>query len=128
MVNMNIVPNDILSVAKLFKRQISHTTHWSHQNQVSHALKQRKISVLLLLFQNHVSYVSWVCGIVLTNHVFTKVCDMFQEWVAHVSKACFNNPRSWMDEWCSCLWNASANVEAKHLGCYSHLMMIIRKL
>jgi hypothetical protein len=24
------------------------------------------------------------------------------------------------DEWCSCLWNASANVEAKHLGCYSH--------
>ena len=24
-----------------------------------------------------------------------------------------------MDEWCSCLWNASANVEAKHLGCYT---------
>ena len=23
-----------------------------------------------------------------------------------------------MDEWCSCSWNASANVEAKHLGCY----------
>jgi hypothetical protein len=23
------------------------------------------------------------------------------------------------DEWCSCLWNASANVEAKHLGCYT---------
>jgi hypothetical protein len=22
------------------------------------------------------------------------------------------------DEWCSCLRNASANVEAKHLGCY----------
>ena len=25
---------------------------------------------------------------------------------------------SWMDAWCSCLWNASANVEAKHLGCH----------
>ena len=23
-----------------------------------------------------------------------------------------------MDEWCSCLWNASVNVEDKHLGCY----------
>ena len=42
MVNMNIVPNDILSVAKLFKRIIGHTTHWSHQNQASYALKPEK--------------------------------------------------------------------------------------
>ena len=82
---MNIVPNDILSVSKLFERLISYTTHWSHKSQASHVLKQGKTSDLLLLFQNHVSY----------------------------------NLSSWMDEWCSCLWNASANVEDKHLGCYS---------
>jgi hypothetical protein len=23
-------------------------------------------------------------------------------------------------EWCSCLWNATTNVEAKHLGCYKY--------
>ena len=84
MVNMNIVPNDILSVAKLFKRIISHTTYWSHKNQASHVLGQGRTSEMLLLFQSHVS---WVCCIVLTNHV-TKVCDMFQEWVAHVALKC----------------------------------------
>ena len=87
MVNMNIVPNDILSVAKLVKRIISHTTHGSHKSQASHVLKQGRISEMLLLFQSNVSYVSWVCCIVLTNHV-TKVCDTFQEWVAHVALEC----------------------------------------
>ena len=58
MVNMNNVPIDILSITKLLKRIISHTTHWSHQNQASHALKQGKTSEMLPLFQSHVSHVS----------------------------------------------------------------------
>ena len=78
MINMNIVPNNILSVAKLFKRIISPTTHWSHKNQASHVLKQGRTSEMLLLFQSHVSYVSWVGGIVLANHVSLKC-------VAHVA-------------------------------------------
>jgi hypothetical protein len=31
------------------------------------------------------------------------------------------------DEWCSCLWNASANVEAKHLGCYKNHLASARQ-
>ena len=58
MINMNIVPNDFISITKLLKRIISHTTHWSHQNQASHALKQGKTSEMLPLFQSHVSHVS----------------------------------------------------------------------
>ena len=57
MVNMNIVPNDIVSVAKLFKRIISHTK-MTTQNQASHVLKQGKTSEMLPLFQSHVSHVS----------------------------------------------------------------------
>ena len=57
MVNMNIVPNDIVSVAKLFKRIISHTK-MTTQNQASHVLKQEKTSEMLPLFQSHVSHVS----------------------------------------------------------------------
>ena len=57
MVNMNIVPNDLLSVAKLFKRIISHTK-MTTQNQASHVLKQGKTSEMLPLFQSHVSHVS----------------------------------------------------------------------
>ena len=33
-------------------------------------------------------------------------------------------PNSWMDEWGSYLWNASANVEAKHLGCYNKYSLV----
>ena len=58
MINMNLVPNDILGVTKLLRMIISHTTHWSHQNQASQALKQGRTSEVLLLFQGHVSYVS----------------------------------------------------------------------
>ena len=47
MVNMTIDPNDIVSVAKLFKRIISHTK-MTTQNQASHVLKQGKTSDLLL--------------------------------------------------------------------------------
>ena len=88
MINMNIVPNDILSITKLLKRIISHTTHWSHQNQASHALKQGKTSDLLLAFQNHVSHVSWVCGIILANHVSLR-------WVAHVALIHFIKQHTW---------------------------------
>ena len=58
MTNMNIVPNDILGVTKLLKRIISHTTHWSHQNQTSHVLKKGKTHEMLHLFHNHVSHVT----------------------------------------------------------------------
>ena len=58
MINMNIVPNDTLSITKLLKRIISHTTHWSHQNQALHVLKQGKTNEMLPLFQSHVSHVS----------------------------------------------------------------------
>ena len=58
MVNMNIVSNDILSVAKLFKRIISHTTHWSHKNQALQVLKQGKTNEMLPLFHSDVSHVS----------------------------------------------------------------------
>ena len=78
MINMNIVPNDILSITKLFKNIFSHTTHWSHQNQASPALKPGRTSETLLLFQSHVSYVSWVCCIVLTNHVSLKYVTCFK--------------------------------------------------
>jgi hypothetical protein len=38
-------------------------------------------------------------------------------WVCCILMLQFKQMHEW-DEWCSCLWNASANVEAKHLGCY----------
>jgi len=40
MINMNLVPNDILGVTKLLRMIISHTTHWSHKNQARYVLKQ----------------------------------------------------------------------------------------
>ena len=58
MVNMNIVPNDILGVTKWFKKIISHTTHWSHKNQALYVLKQGKTKEMLHLFHSHVSHVS----------------------------------------------------------------------
>jgi hypothetical protein len=37
---------------------------------------------------------------------------MFQRHVSQIIISCVN-------EWCSSLWNASTNMEAKHLGCYT---------
>ena len=81
MINMNIVPNDLLSITKLFKNIFIHTTHWSHKNQALNALKQWKTIEMLLLFHSHVSHVSWSCCIVLTSYVPLK-------WVAHVALGC----------------------------------------
>ena len=99
---MNLVPNDILSITKLFKRIISHTTHWSHKNQASQALKHGRTSEVLLLFQGHVSYVSWVRCIVLTNlvslsewhmlhtlHFIKETIHMKYTTCCNVSKSCF---------------------------------------
>jgi hypothetical protein len=58
MINMNNVLNDILSVTKLLKRIISHTTHLSHKNQALYILKQGKTNEMLHLFHSHVSHVS----------------------------------------------------------------------
>ena len=134
MINMNNVPNDILGVTKLLKRIFSHTIHWSHKNQAWYVLKQWKTHEMLHLFHSHVSHVSWSCCRVLTNHVSLKCVVYVALWVLHpihfinkhtwymticynVSRACFMQYELIMDEWCSCLWNASAIVEAKHLGC-----------
>jgi len=40
MINMNLVPNDILGVTKLLSMIIIHTTHWSHKNQSRYTLKR----------------------------------------------------------------------------------------
>ena len=142
---MNNVPNDILSITKVLRRIISHTIHWSHKNQASQALKHGRTSEVLPLFQGHVSYVSWVCCIVLLTMFHSSVLHMLHLSVAHYSfhktntheiwqyvamlhKHVSCNISSWMDEWCSCLWNASANVEAKHLGCYNVLLKSLKPL
>jgi len=39
MINMNIVPNDFLSIAKIFNNIFSYTTHWSYNNQALKVLK-----------------------------------------------------------------------------------------
>jgi hypothetical protein len=40
------------------------------------------------------------------------ICCNVSKHVSHIISSC-------MSEWCSCWWNASANMEAKHLGWYS---------
>ena len=50
MVNMNIVPNDFVSVAKLFVRIISHTKKTT-QNQASHVLNKEKQVKCYLCFK-----------------------------------------------------------------------------
>ena len=133
---MNIVPNDILSMTKVLRRIFSHTIPWSHKNQARYVLKQWKTHEMLQLFHSHVSHVSWSCCIVLTNLVSLSEWHMLHLSVAHftfhkgtthmkyttccnVSKSCF----MWYKFTNGCMmlmfmkW--SANVEAKHLGCYS---------
>jgi hypothetical protein len=41
---------------------------------------------------------------------------MFQKHVSHIISSCMN-------EWCSSLWNASANMQAQHLGWYNTFMI-----
>ena len=138
MINMNNVPNDILSITKVLRRIIGHTIHWSHKNQASQALKHGRTSEVLPLFQGHVSYVSWVCCIELTNLVSLREWHMLHLSVSHftfhkrnntheyttccnVSKSCF----MWYKFTNRCmmlmLMKCSANVEAKHLGCYNNV-------
>ena len=120
---MNNVPNDILSITKVLRRIIGHTIHWSHENQASQALKHGRTSEVLPLFQGHVSYVSWVCCIELTNLVSLREWHMLHLSVAHFTfhkrkqytwniqhVAMFRNHvscdiSSRMDAWCSCSWN-----------------------
>ena len=78
MINMNIVPNDILSMTKVLRMIFSHTIPWSHKNQARYVLKQWKTHEMLQLFHSHVSHVSWSCCIVLTNHVSLKYVTCFK--------------------------------------------------
>ena len=120
---MNIVPNDILGVTKLLRRIISHTTHWSHKNQARYVLKQWKTHEMLQLFHSHVSLVSWLCCIALTNLVSLSEWHMLHLSVAHFTF--HKEQHTWnlqhvamfriyvscaissqRDAWCSCSWNA----------------------
>ena len=137
MINMNNVPKDILCVTKLLTSIFSHTMHWSHKSQARYILKQWKTQEMLQMFHSHVSHVSWSCCIVLTNLVSLSEWHMLHLSVAHftfhkrtthmkyttrwnVSNLCFMcykfTKRCMMLMFMKC----SANVKAKHQGCYRH--------
>ena len=132
---MNNVPKDILGVTKLLRMIINHTTHWSHKNQVSHVLKQWKTQEMLQMFHSHVSHVSWSCCIVLTNLVSLSEWHMLHLSVAHftfhkrtthmkytkrcsVLQLCFMCYKFTKGCMMLMFMKCSANVEAKHQGCY----------
>ena len=132
---MNIGPNDILGVTKLLRMIISHTTHLSHKNQSRYVLKQWKIHEMLQLFHSHVSHVSWSRCIVLTNLVSLSEWHKLHSSVAHftfhkrtthmkyttrcnVSNLCFMCYKFTNGCMMLMFMKCSANVEAKHQGCY----------
>jgi hypothetical protein len=88
-----------------FKTLLQQLSLSCYTNNISMLQCMRNSCCIYMLHQPHF----------ISNQLWNKYI-----WICCILMFQFKQIHKW-DQWCSCLWNASANMEAKHLGSYKIL-------